>query len=153
MAARIRCFLALLSLVFFSTNCLAAGNADEVRALYSRFYTAQNARNLDEVKAQFLDSPDFLWVSDGKSFWSREATLERMKMFQVNEVWRVEPDLKNAKVIEVSDTVAYLHLTLDLFIGSTAKPDRIGFLVSALCVKTAQGWKIAALFTTTAKPA
>lgn len=147
-----RSLMAIMWLIYLSTSGAAASTTKEVRDLYTRFYNAQNARNLDETGAQIIDSPDFLWVSDGKSIWSRKAALERMKGFQEAEIWRVEPDLQRARVIEVSETAAYMHLTLDLVIGAAAKPDRISFLVSALCVKTAQGWKIAALFTTTAKP-
>ena len=40
---------------------------------------------------------------------------------------------------------------LTLTIGLKAKPDAIHFLVSILCVKKAEGWRIAALFTTTEK--
>jgi hypothetical protein len=36
-------------------------------------------------------------------------------------------------------------------IGSAKAPDRLRFLVSMLCVRTPDGWRIAALFTTTAK--
>ena len=125
---------------------------DEVLALYNRFLTAQNARNLAEVGAQFIDGPEFLWVSDGKSIWGRAATLERMSSFQGAEVWRVEPALAGARVVEVNEGSAYLHLTLVLVIGAAAKPDRVTFLVSMLGVRTAKGWKIAALFTTTANP-
>lgn len=152
MRLAVRSLILLMWLALFPTIGSAADTASEVRALYLRFADAQNVRNLDEAGAQFIDTADFLWVSDGKSFWGRKAVLERMKGFQEAEVWRVEPDLKGARVVEVSDTTAYLHLTLDLVIGAAAKPDRISFLVSALCVKTGQGWKIAALFTTTAKP-
>jgi ketosteroid isomerase-like protein len=146
-----RLILALVMGLAFTPLARAAA-ADEVLALYNRFASAQNARNLDAVGAQFIDSPDFLWVSDGKSFWGRKATLERMSQFQRAEVWRVEPALDQAKVVEVTDTSAFLHMPLDLVIGDAAKPDRITFLVSILCVKSGSDWKIAALFTTTAKP-
>ncbi len=144
--------LAIMLAVTMSPVATRAGTPDEVLSLYKNFASAQNARNLSEIGAQFLDSPDFLWVSDGKSFWGRKAVLERMSLFQGAEVWRVEPGLDKARVIELNGTSAYLHLPLDLVIGTAAKPDRISFLVSMLGVKTAQGWKIAALFTTTAKP-
>ena len=45
--------------------------ASEVRALYQRFAAAQNARDLEQVRPLLLDSPTFLWVSDGQSFWGR----------------------------------------------------------------------------------
>jgi len=47
---------------------------------------------------------------------------------------------------------SHLHLPLVLTIGSSAKPDLLRFLVSVLGVQTPEGWRIAALFTTTEKP-
>jgi hypothetical protein len=54
--------------------------------------------------------------------------------------------------VRVSDTTAFLHLPLTLVIGSQPSPDRVRFLVSVLCVRAAEGWRIAALFTTAEKP-
>jgi Domain of unknown function (DUF4440) len=120
-------------------------------ALYQRFAEAQNARDLSRVRPLLLDRPDFLWVSDGQSFWGPDAVLARMASFQQAETWRVEPDLAKAVAVPVRDGVAHVHLPLVLVIGSSADPDRLRFLVSLLGVETDQGWKIAALFTTAEK--
>jgi hypothetical protein len=104
------------------------------------------------VKDVLLDSPDFLWVSDGKSVWGRDALIERMGRFQTLEVWRVEPLIDRARVVEVAPGVAYLHMPLDLHLGSKAEPSITRFLVSILCRKTDAGWRIAALFTTLDNP-
>src|SRR4051812_137306 len=93
-----------------------AGPADEVRAVYQRFAAAQNAHDLDAVRAVLLDSPRFLWVSDGMSVWGRDATLTRMSAFQGAEIWRVEPDLAAAVAVEAGAGTAYLHLPLALVI-------------------------------------
>jgi hypothetical protein len=130
----------------------SATPADEVRALYGRFLEAQNARDLARVRAVLLDSPKFFWVSDGGSVWGPDALVERMSLFQKAEVWRVEPDLAAAVPVEINDGAAYLHLPLVLEIGPAAGPDRLRFLVSLLGVETDEGWRIAALFTTTEKP-
>ena len=130
----------------------AAASADpagEALALYRRFAAAQNDGDLAAVEAVLLDSPRFLWVSDGMSIWGRPATLQRMALFQQEEIWHVEPDLAKAVAVPVDDKTAFLHLPLILAIGSKDKGvDRVKFLVSVLCVETAQGWRIAALFTT-----
>jgi hypothetical protein len=123
----------------------------EVRAVYARFLEAQNARDLGRVRQVLLDSPRFLWVSDGRSVWGPDALVERMSRFQKAEVWRVDPDLAKAVAVEVDDRAAYLHLPLVLTIGPATNPDRLRFLVSVLGVETAQGWRIAALFTTDQK--
>lgn len=143
--------LAMLTLASWA-SVASASPSDEVRAVYTRFAAAQNARNLDQVRAVLLDSPRFLWVSDGKTFWGRETMLERMASFQEAEVWQVEPAVDKAVAVEVGDGAAYLHLPLTLVIGARPSPDRLKFLVSVLCVSTPEGWRIAALFTTTEKP-
>ena len=74
------------------------GVEGEVRALYDRFVTAQNARDLDAVRQMLSDRPNFLWISDGKPFWGREAMIGRMASFQQAEVWRVEPEFASSKV-------------------------------------------------------
>ncbi len=128
----------------------AAEPTEEVRALYERFAAAQNARDLDRVRG-LLDAERFLWVSDGQSFWGRETMLARMASFQEAELWRVEPRLDAAVPVEVAPDAAYLHLPLTLVIGTRENPDRLAFLVSLLARRTPEGWRIAALFTTTAK--
>jgi ketosteroid isomerase-like protein len=144
----------LIALALFAGVAADPARADwsqEVRATYDRFVAAQNARDLTRVRELLLDGPQFLWVSDGMSVWGREAMLERMASFQEAEVWRVEPDLARAVPVQVSDATGFLHLPLTLVIGSQPSPDRLRFLVSILCVRGVDGWRIAALFTTTAK--
>jgi hypothetical protein len=103
------------------------------------------------VREVLADTPQFLWVSDGQFIWGRDATLSRMASFQEAEVWRVEPALERSVAVPVSEDAGFLHLPLDLVIGAASGPDRLKFVVSVLCVRTGQGWHIAALFTTNAK--
>jgi hypothetical protein len=120
------------------TGLAAAGPAradwsDEVRATYIAFVVAQNARDLKTVRSLLLDSPQFLWVSDGRAVWGPDATLERMASFQEAEVWRLEPALADAVPVRVGEGTAFLHLPLRLAIGSARSPDALKFLVSVLC--------------------
>jgi uncharacterized protein (TIGR02246 family) len=142
---------AFLSLAL-STGATLAGTADEVRATYRQFAEAQNARDLGRIGAFFVDGPQFLWVSDGKSFWGREAVLARMSGFQSAATWQVEPDLAASTVVELDPATALLHMPLVLMIGSAEAPDRLHFLVSILFVRRATDWRIAALLTTSEKP-
>ncbi len=140
---------ALMLLLLWAVPALAE-DAGEALALYQRFAAAQNARDLAQVRPLFVDSPRFLWVSDGQSFWGPDVVLARMASFQQAEVWRVEPDLDNAMAVPVSEGVAFCTCRCP---GDRAKanPDRLRFLVSMLGVATPDGWRIAALFTTTEK--
>lgn len=132
---------------------MAAAPAEELMALYRRFVAAQNARDLAAVRLTLWDQPDFLWVSDGRSVWGREAALARMAGFQQAPVWRVEPDLAQARPVVLDAGAGYLHLPLTLVIGAAEAPDRLRFLVSMLGIATGEGWRIAALLTTTEKGA
>jgi hypothetical protein len=149
MKALLSAFALVLALA--TAPAVSAAPADEVRELYARFLEAQNARDLARVRSVLLDSPKFLWVSDGMSVWGPDALVERMSLFQEAEVWRVEPDLAAAVEVPVNDGAAYLHLPLVLEIGPSSGPDRLRFLVSVLGVDTGEGWRIAALFTTAEK--
>lgn len=127
-----------------------ASPSEDVREVYRQFVTAQNMHDIEKVRSLLLDSPNFLWVSDGKSIWGRETAIERMGLFQQARVWHVDPALDRAVAVAVGDDTAFLHLPLELTIAFTAaEPERLRFLVSVLCRKTSQGWRIAALFTTT----
>lgn len=128
----------------------AAPAADEaaMRALYARFLAAQNDRDLDRVRATLWDSPDFLWVSDGRPFWGPDALVARMAMFQKAEVWRVEPHPERSRAVSLSADAGYLSLPLTLAIGPAAGPARLPWLVGVLCRRESAGWRIAALFTT-----
>jgi uncharacterized protein (TIGR02246 family) len=136
---------------FFAYMTAPRADADQGAAivdLYKRFSEAQNARDLAGVRAVLSARPDFLWISDGKPFWGRDAMLERMAGFQKAEVWLVEPDYASARTVMVSADSAYLHIPLVLVLGSKDKPARLKWLVAMLCVREDQQWKIAALFTT-----
>ena len=119
-----------------------------VRALYDRFVDAQNARDLDRVRALLWDAPDFLWVSDGRPFWGPDALVRRMASFQSAEVWTVTPDLARSRIVALTAGVAYLNVPLVLAIGAAASPSRLPWLVDVLCRQSPEGWRIAALFTT-----
>lgn len=138
--------LALLVCLAVAAPALA-DPADEVRALYADFAAAQNARDIDAVRGFLSDSPDFLWISDGRPVWGREAMLTRMAGFQKAEVWRVEPEYTAARVILLDADTAVLHIPLVLMLGAKADPARLRWLVEVLCQKQATGWRIAGLFT------
>ncbi len=148
LAATLACILFACTLI----GSAQASDAQDILATYQRFVSAQNDRDLTRAKAEFLDTPDFLWVSDGKSIWTREAVLERMSRFQQLEVWHADPLLGEARIVSLGPDVAYLHMPLDLTLGTKASPSITRFLVSIVFKRVASRWKIAALLTTLDTP-
>ena len=125
-----------------------ADPAAEARRLYAEFAAAQNANDLGRVRALLAEGDGFLWVSNGFSIWGPEAAIARLARFHANEVWQIAPDERRARAVAVSPDAAFLHVPLVLTVGPAAGPQRYRILISALCVETAAGWRIAALFTT-----
>jgi ketosteroid isomerase-like protein len=129
------------------TAGVRADPATEVMDLYRAFATAQNKLDTDTVRSLLWESPDFLWISDGRPYWGREAMIERMSDFQKADVWRVEPDYAAARVVIIDANAAFVHVPLQLVIGAGENPARLKWLVEVVCRKTASGWRIAGLFT------
>lgn len=138
--------LALVALFAFANPCRADVRED-VLELHKTFAGAQNRRDIAVVRNLLSDRPEFLWISDGKPFWGREAMLQRMSSFQNAELWRVEPEYAAARVVELGDRAAYLHIPLVLHIGKVKKPTQLKWLVEVLCENTQNGWRIVSLFT------
>jgi ketosteroid isomerase-like protein len=126
----------------------AAGPAEEAQRLYAEFVAAQNANDLARVRGLLLDSPRFLWVTNGLSIWGPDAAIARLARFHANEVWRLDSDQNRARAVEVAPDAAFLHVPVLLTVGPAAKPERYRILISALFADTPAGWRIAALFTT-----
>jgi ketosteroid isomerase-like protein len=124
-----------------------AGQGEEVLSLYRAFAAAQNRRDTAAVRKMLWESPDFLWISDGRPYWGRETMLLRMAQFQKADVWRVEPDYASARVVRIGDDAAYVHIPLILVIGAKDDPARLRWLVEVVCRRTPDGWRIAGLFT------
>jgi hypothetical protein len=140
-----------LMAVLAGTQPAMAGPSDEARALYARFVIAQNASDFAAVETLLLDSQQFLWVTNGIAIWGHDAAIRRMQEYHKAEIWHIEPVAAKTVAVAVTDSTAFVNVPLELTIGANKDgPDRFKFLVSALCVATSQGWRIAALFTTTA---
>lgn len=121
---------------------------EEIRRLYGSFLDAQNARNLRGVRRALWNSPDFLWVSDGRPFWGVDALVARLAVFQMSDVWKVEAKVDRSRVVSLAANAAYLAMPLVLTVGSQEKPMQVKWLVGVLCRRKTDGWHIAALFTT-----
>lgn len=83
----------------------------------------------------------------------KKAVLQRMSAFQKAAVWNVVPDLAKARVVVLEKDVAMLHMPLVLEIGQADAADHLPFLVSILFHHQDDGWRIAALLTTSEKTA
>ncbi len=130
---------ALTAVLMTCAGSVQAGTEDEVKAQFSKFVAAQNARDLKAVSDLLLDSPQFLWITRGAPIWGREAALKRFEALYQG-TWSLDPKTDELKVFEVQPGVAQLYVPITFMIapaGQTAQPTR--FLMNQVLVKTPEG--------------
>jgi uncharacterized protein (TIGR02246 family) len=117
----------------------------EVRAIFERFVTAQNAHDLEAIGEMLSDSEDFLWITRGAPVWGRDAALQRLKALYEG-TWSLDPAMDEFKVVELSPDSAQIFVPVTFMIapaGQTAQPSQ--FLMNQTLVKTGEGWRIASI--------
>ena len=129
-----------------------AGTEEEVKALFVKFVTAQNAHDLKTVGEILQDSPQFLWITrDPQSgrpapFWGRDAALKRFEQYYQG-TWMLELKLDEVKITKLSPDVAQVFAPTAISIGPAGQPAQPRlFMLNQIYVKTAAGWKLASIF-------
>jgi ketosteroid isomerase-like protein len=132
-------------LLLAAAGPVRAGMEDEVKALFGKFITAQNAHDLNVVGEILLDSSQFFWITRNTPIWGRDAALKRFEE-NYQGTWLLEPKFDEVRVTELSPGAAQLFVPAVFTIapkGQTAQPRR--FLLTQIYVKTASGWKLATI--------
>lgn len=140
-----RITFAAASMLLAAAGAVRAGTEDDVKALFAKFITAQNAHDLKPVGEILLDSPEFFWLTRNTPVWGRNAALQRFEE-NYKGTWLLEPKFDEVQVTELSPQVAQLFVPAVFTIappGQTAQPRR--FLLTQVYVKTDSGWRLATI--------
>lgn len=126
-----------------SASGARAAPEDDVRGVFERFVSAQNAHDGAAVRELLLDSPNFLWVTRGAPIWGRDAALKRFEALYQG-TWKLSPDPSKVKVVLVNETTAQLYVPITFNIGPAGQPapDAL-FLMNQTLIKTPAGWRVA----------
>jgi hypothetical protein len=116
----------------------------EIQAVFSRFISAQNARDRTAVGAVLLDSPDFVWAQyRGNSVFGFSQALDAFEQAW-SGAWRLDPQSRELRIGSLAPNTAILVTPLLLTEGLTTVPVRWG----GVFVRTKSGWRIASIFIT-----
>jgi ketosteroid isomerase-like protein len=122
-----------------------AAPEDEVRSIFDRFVTAQNAHDIKAVESLLLASPDFLWITRGAPVWGQDAALKRFAALYEG-TWRLDPELTSLKAIMIGEGVAQVYVPIMFTIGATGQPpQQAKFLMNLVLVKAQAGWKVSSI--------
>jgi hypothetical protein len=127
----------------------AASSEKEVLAIYERFIAGENAHDRAAVAAVLLDSKDFVWARyGGDSIFGYTQALDAFQS-EWKGIWRVDPQLTEARVTSPAPGVAVLVTPL-LFTAAApgASPTMVPIRWAGVFVNTKSGWRIASIFIT-----
>jgi ketosteroid isomerase-like protein len=128
-----------------AVSAWAAPPEDDVRATFDRFVAAQNTHDLKAVEALLLDSPQFLWVTQGTPVWGRAEALKRFEALYAG-TWHLEPESAAFRVVFAEPKVAELFVPIVFSIGPAGQPaQETRFLMNQVLVRSDSGWKIASI--------
>ena len=135
----------------FAIAAIAASRASadqsdsDARGLFAKFVAAQNAHNVDEVKAMLWASPETLFFSRGIDIRGADAVAERFKEYY-RGTWSLEPDMGRFHATALSTDVIQILVPIVFTRGlSGAKPQSDTFLICQTFKKTEDGWRVASI--------
>jgi hypothetical protein len=138
---------ALLFLVGVASGGHASAAADETdaRAFFTKFIAAQNAHNVDDVKAMLWNSPSMLSFSRGVETRGPDAVAARFKEYYEG-TWHLEPDMSQFRVAAISSDVVQILVPIVFTRGLPGNPPQDNtFLISQTFVRDAAGWHVASI--------
>jgi uncharacterized protein (TIGR02246 family) len=137
-------FLILVAASMLATAA-HANMEEEVRAVFDKYITTQNAHDLKGMRSLLADSPDFLWITRGRAVWGREAALKSLEE-RYKGTWKIEVDKKELRVISVSRRVAQVFAPTQLSVGEPGtEPARNRLYINLVMVKKPEGWQIVSI--------
>jgi uncharacterized protein (TIGR02246 family) len=123
----------------------AASMEEEVRAVFDKYISTQNAHDLKGMRNLLSDSPEMLWISRGKPIWGREAALKTLEE-RYKGTWKIDVDSKELRVISVSRRVAQVYAPTLLSTGEPGvEPSRNRLYINLVMVKKPEGWQIVSI--------
>ena len=118
---------------------------DDPITLFEEFIKAQNQHDLTALNNLLVDSPDFIWITQGQTIWGKESALKRFENLYKG-TWNLEPDKSNFKIILLDKKTSHIYVPITFTIGALGKePKQIKFLMNMIIVNKSGRWKVSAI--------
>jgi len=108
---------------------VASATEVHIRVLYAILIEAENAHDIEKVRAMVWDSPDALFVAKTKTaaegnwagFWGREVVVDHLHELFAG-TFRIDPDYSKEKIAFLAPTVAETYVPVDKMATDIALP-------------------------------
>ncbi|MCK1446717.1 MULTISPECIES: nuclear transport factor 2 family protein [unclassified Bradyrhizobium] len=142
-------FLLIVSVGFAQTIMLApvraASRVEDARAFYERFIAAQNAHDAATVESMLWRSPNFLWISRGKSVRGADEAMETYRGYYKG-TWQVESDMAHFEARELPNGTVQVLVPITFLRGEPGQPAQSAtYLISQTLFVDSGGWHIATI--------
>jgi hypothetical protein len=133
-----------------ATHHFTEKDRQEVKDVFLRQAAAATAHDIVAFEGVLAsapaDQPDpVAFVARAYQFWGKPALIEHFKE-TFKGVWKFEPNVDSIKIIPLTADVAQVYAPTQITLGaSEAVAKTAPFLVYEVAVRTAKGWRIAAI--------
>jgi hypothetical protein len=131
---------------------ISSATESQIRELYANLIEAENAHDIEKVRAMVWDSPEALFVAKTKTaaegnwagFWGKEVVVGHLQEL-FGSTFRIDPDYSKEKIALLAPTVAETYVPVNISVAyagqsGTPKP----FLMIIEWVRAPSGaWKMA----------
>ena len=140
-----------------ATHEFTEKDRQEVKDVFLRQAAAATAHDIVAFESVFASAPagqpdPVVLVARPYRFWGKAALIAHFKE-TFKGVWKFDPDVDSIKIIPLTPDVAQLYAETQITGGPldvAAKP--APYLVYEVAVRTAEGWRIAAIVPQAAQP-
>jgi uncharacterized protein (TIGR02246 family) len=123
---------------------------EEVKAVFLQQAAAATAHDMAAFERVFAPTPagqpdPVTFVARAYQFWGRPALIEHFTE-TFKGVWKFEPDAERVKVVALTPDTAEIYAPTQVTSGTSSETAKTApFLVYEVAVRTAEGWRIAAI--------
>ncbi|MDG3441221.1 YybH family protein [Nitrospirillum amazonense] len=132
------------------TPAVSAADIEEIRALFLRQATAENAHDIQMMDTVLAHTPPgqpdpVNFVARAYRFWGRAAVIDHFRAVFAG-TWRFEPDEDAIRILPLGPDVAHIYAPTRITVGPAGQEGTTHtFLVNEVAIRTAGGWRISAI--------
>jgi hypothetical protein len=138
------------------THHFTERDRQEVKDVFLRQAATATAHDIVGFEHALASAPagqpdPIAFVARAYQFWGKPALIDHFKE-TFKGVWKFEPNVESIKIIPLTADVAEVYAPTQVTVGaSEASAKTAPFLVYEVAVRTAEGWRIAAIVPVPAK--
>lgn len=129
---------------------VSAADIEAIRTLFLRQAAGETAHDIEVIKSVLANTPPgqpdpVNFVARAYRYWGREAVVDHFRTVFAG-TWRFEPDEDAIRILPLGPDAAHIYAPTRITAGAAGQEAATyTFLVNEIAIRTAEGWRIAAI--------